>query len=163
MAKDIATKELTEQQSRFVTEYVDSGDARNAMRLAGYSEATAIAGAHRLLTSPHIARAIGLAVRVRLMNDAPMALRVIEGIARNEEINPKVRLDAAKALIDRAGHVAPRATIDRNQSDKPLHELSTDELRAMADRLEGELAERAKPVISAAAAPEEASPTDLIG
>jgi hypothetical protein len=33
----------------------------------------------------------------------------------------------------------------------------------MADRLEGELAERAKPVISARAAPERDDDTDIIG
>jgi hypothetical protein len=95
--------------------------------------------------------------------DAPASFAVLRELRDDVDISPKVRFDCARTLLDRAGHVAPRATIDRNQADKPLHELSTDELRTMADRLEGELAERAKPVISARAAPERDDDTDIIG
>jgi hypothetical protein len=61
----------------------------------------------------------------------------------------RVRLEASKAWLDRAGLVAPAPPKeDKNMVEKPLHEMTLEELRALADKLEGELAGRATPVES---------------
>jgi hypothetical protein len=163
MAKEIIPTSLNEMERAFVRRLAEIGDPRTAILDAGYLGERPDRAANNLLATPHILKAVQTAVRGRLVNEGPNSIRVLVELRDNPEISPKVRADCAKTLLDRAGHVAPRATIDRNQTDKPLHELSTDELRAMADRLEGELAERAKPVISAAPAPIETNETDLIG
>jgi hypothetical protein len=75
-----------------------------------------------------------------------MARGVIVELAKNPLVSAKVRLDAATRLMDRAGFVAPRATIERSQVDPSLHEMSIGELRALAAKLEDEMAGRAKDV-----------------
>ena len=52
---------------------------------------------------------------------------------------------AAKTLLDRAGHIAPRANDNAGQ-DRPLNEMTRAELHALLARLESELASCAKPV-----------------
>ena len=79
---------------------------------------------------------------------------------QNETVSPKVRLDGAKILLERAGHVAPRPTLPADTGETPLHEMTTDELRALAGRLEDEIAGRAK-VVPGAMAP--AASVDLVG
>jgi hypothetical protein len=91
-----------------------------------------------------------------------MALNTLKHLAQSAK-SEKVRAECSKALLDRAGYVAPRATIAPGKEEKPLHEQSTDELQTLAARLESELAGRAKPVSSATAAPQEDNSVDLIG
>jgi hypothetical protein len=56
-------------------------------------------------------------------------------------------------LLDRSGHVAPKAKDDSVDRAKALNEMSTEELRATADRLANEIANRARPVLGASEAP----------
>lgn len=44
---------------------------------------------------------------------------------------PKFRLEAAKTLLDRGGHIAPKARDDSVRQEKGLNEMSTEELRAL--------------------------------
>jgi phage terminase small subunit len=149
------TRELTNRQSEFVAAFVESGDAHQAALSAGYAAATARTAGTDILGVRHIAQAVAVAVRERLVASAPMALRVIEMLMNNDTISPKVRLDAAKALLDRAGFVAPRPRNEAQTGDKALHEMSFDELREMAAKLEDEIAGRAKEVSDSPAEPVE--------
>jgi phage terminase small subunit len=142
------TRELTHRQSEFVAAFVESGDAHQAALSAGYAAATARTAGTEILGIPHVAQAVAQAVRERLVVSAPMALRVIEMLMNNDTISPKVRLDAAKAVLDRAGFVPPRPRNESNSGEKSLHEMSVDELRDMAAKLEDEIAGRAKDVSS---------------
>jgi hypothetical protein len=162
MAREIALKDLDERQLLFVTYYIDGGSGEDAARRAGYAESTSKGWRHALLVQPHIAYAIALGVRRALADSAPMALKTLKDLAEKAE-SEKVRADCARALLDRAGFVAPRATIAPGKDEKPLHEQSTDELQTLAARLESELAGRAKPVSSATAAPQVENDVDLIG
>jgi alkylation response protein AidB-like acyl-CoA dehydrogenase len=85
-----------------------------------------------------------------------MALRVVEELARGEAVSMKVRLDAAKTLLDRAGHVPPRAAAnDIRKIEMPLNEMSVEELKSLATRLEEELVDRAIVVSSVTGLPVE--------
>jgi hypothetical protein len=95
---------------------------------------------------------------------APMALAVIEELSSNENVSAKVRLDASKALLDRAGFVPPRAAANgMEKPEKSLHEMSLDELRARAAWLENEIAGRAKDVSAASSLSVDEQVADLLG
>jgi phage terminase small subunit len=149
---------LNQRQSDFVGRFVEHGDAHKAALEAGYAPATARTAGTEILQLPHIAAAVGRAVHKRLVSGAPLALRIVETLMKDETVSAKVRLDAAKTILDRAGYIAPKAKEGRSDTETPLHEMSTEELRAMAARLEHEIAGRAKLV----SAVEYAVP-DLVG
>jgi hypothetical protein len=67
-------------------------------------------------------------------------------------MSPPIRLGAAKTLLDRAGYIAPKAKDESVDRAKALNEMTTEELRAAADRLDAEIANRAKHVIGASVA-----------
>jgi phage terminase small subunit len=159
----LATRHLTDLQAAFVANYVETGDSHKAALQAGYAPATARTAGTEILRVPHVAQAVARAVAQRLAMSAPMALAVIEELSSNADISPKVRLDASKALLDRAGFVPPRAAANNvGKIDTPLHEMSVDELKTLAARLENELAERATDVSGATLVPEPAA-ADLLG
>lgn len=162
MARLPAIRELDARQEKFVGLYVEGGNAKQAALDAGYSESTAKTVRTALLASSHIAWAVAVAVRQALADAAPMALRTLKHLAENAE-SEKTRAECAKALLDRAGYVAPRATAEKPAGDKPLHEQSTNELQTLAARLEDELAGRAKPLSGAAVVPDSPQASDLIG
>jgi hypothetical protein len=56
----------------------------------------------------------------------------------------RVRVDAAKTLLDRAGYQAPKQ--HEVGKEKAVEEMSTAELHAFIDRTEAELASRATDV-----------------
>lgn len=137
--------DLTDKQAAFVEFMVASGDASASAERAGYQSHPSKA-AFELLKSANVLVALQLAVHRALVADAPVARAVILEIATNTTCAARVRLDAAKTLLDRAGHVAPRPREDESTANTPLHEMSTAELRELATRLEGEIAGRARPI-----------------
>jgi hypothetical protein len=106
---------------------------------------------HNLLRQSAIIFALRLETQRLLATEAaPLGLKVLMGLARDETAPAAIRRQAASDLLNRAGHVPPRPENEQSsKTDKPLSELSTDELRALVDKLDGELAERAKPVDAA--------------
>jgi phage terminase small subunit len=142
----LVTRNLTEKQARFVEAYVNGRNITGAAIGAGYSEVTASQIGSALLRVPHVQAAVQAGVRHALALDAPLARRVLVDLAQDAHMNPKIRLEAAKTLLDRAGPVAPRPTTDKSTEHQALHEMSIEQLRALADKLEAELADRAMPV-----------------
>jgi hypothetical protein len=71
-----------------------------------------------------------------------MALATLDYLAE-KAVSERVRLEAAKAICDRAGLVAAKPQDPESEFEKPLNDLSLDELRARVDRYENELANRA--------------------
>jgi hypothetical protein len=136
-------KPLDPRQAEFVRLLAEGGgDAYAAAIQAGYAENTAKGVVANLLSKANVALAIARAVRPRLASTIPMALGVLENLAQHA-VSEKVRCDAAKSLLDRAGIIAPKAREDRSAIETPLHELTAEELRALAYKLDGELASRA--------------------
>jgi terminase small subunit-like protein len=121
--QQLATRQLTSKQAAFVEAYVNGRNITGAAIDAGYSESTASQIGSALLRVPHVQAAIHASVRHALAMDAPMARRVLVELAQNPETHPKIRLDAAKTLLDRAGHVAPRPIVEKRMEEKALHEM----------------------------------------
>lgn len=136
---------LTYLEETFVTRYLESGDAAQSVILSGYAEGNARTESWRLLNRPRIARAIAAAAVLRFAALVPVALHLIETFVREDKWPAKVRLDAAKTLLDRAGHVPPRPK-DERSADMPIHEMDVGELRALSARLDDEIAGRARDV-----------------
>src|SRR5215468_5666114 len=107
MMRPIATiQELSTQQRAFVDGFIEHGDVRKAAREAGYKGASVRLADIQLLASPRVAFAITMAARRRLARLVPMALNTLEFLSQSAR-SEKVKLDASKAILDRAGLVPP--------------------------------------------------------
>jgi phage terminase small subunit len=130
-------RQLTDQQKAFVREYVrNGGSGADAARAAGYSAARPAQQAHDLLALPHIQEAIHRE-QARLIGGglASKAVEVVQRILHDAALadtvsGQKLQLEAAKTVLDRAGHIAPKASEAEMIGDKPLTEMSLDELDA---------------------------------
>lgn len=154
MSHEIAvTHKFTEQQRHFVQMIVLGADKTDAATRAGYSSDNAERIANEMLRTPHILAAVQIGVAKQLALAAPLALKLLRDIAADETCDKRLRVVCAKTLLDRAGHIAPKAIAAAPGGETPLNEMSMLELRALADKLSGEIAGRAKEVKSARAAP----------
>jgi hypothetical protein len=134
-------RDLTDQQATFVLHYTSTdgciGNATAAARAAGYSEAHARDMGYQLLAKPHVRAAVDEANRRRLSGPAATkATAFLERVVDDECAPLKVRVEAAKTILDRAGFLPPNV-VERaakvNALDKPLHEMTLPELgQAMA-------------------------------
>jgi hypothetical protein len=78
------------------------------------------------MARPNVMLAIVQAARGRLARGVPLALTALEHLVE-KAASERVRLEAAKALLDRAGLVAPAPSKgDSNAPDKSLNEMSLD-------------------------------------
>lgn len=99
-----------------------------------------------VLQSAAVKRALAACIGEILHTEAaPFALSTLVEIVKGKEFSPRDRVAAARTLLDRAGYTGKSTSAD-SPADKPLSEMSTDELKALVDKLEGELADRATPV-----------------
>jgi hypothetical protein len=151
-------RELSERQAEFVRAFVATGDAHLAGLSAGYAPSTARNAGSQLLESATVIMAIVEAARLRLARGAPIALNTVEHLMKNAA-SERVRLEASKAWLDRAGLVAPRPPDERNSIEPPLHEMTIEELQAKVMQMDSEIAKRAKDITPPASDPA----ADLIG
>lgn len=149
----IPTKSLTEQQAAFVRHVADGVDITLAAELSGYEKSSCTSLSLRMMRQPNILANIQINIARNIALGAPAAVKLLRRFVTEETWDPRIRLHAAKTLVGLAGYVAPKASAAAVAGEKPLNELSMTELRALADKLEGELAGRAKEVSSAAVAP----------
>lgn len=135
-------RELTNSQETFV-ELLAAGVGRDlAAAGAGYGQCAA----YSMLNTPAVTQAIARRMRATLQNDAaPLAIKVLMQLTRDETVHAAIRRSAARDLLDRAGYVPPKAA-DADVSDKSIAAMPADELAALVNKLEGELASRAKDV-----------------
>lgn len=148
--------EATELQARVARAVVETGTLTAAAAKSG----VALSYCCKLMQDPAVQAAVHAEMRRRLATAAPVALTVLITIVRDEAANPRVRVDAAKAILDRAGFGPPK--VAAAGAEKALNEMTTGELRELADRLERELADRAKPVNAQDAVVEPVEPTDIL-
>lgn len=138
---------LDDQQWIFVDALVSGKSKTEATEAAGYDRNNLLRKANDLLRTPEVARAIHVEVIARLQGDAAKARRIAVKLMQDESVSPKTRADIAFKLLDRAGFGVPKAAeTPRDKGKLSLHEMTTDELRSVAQHLEDELAGRAKPV-----------------
>jgi type IV pilus biogenesis protein CpaD/CtpE len=121
---------LTAQETAFVRAFVDNGgNASEAARMAGYA-GTGGNVAHR----PVIQAAIFQEQRRQLQGMSSKSLLVLKGVLDDATLQEsvagrRVQVDACKTILDRAGHVAPKAPEAlENNNKKDLGEWSVEEL-----------------------------------
>ncbi len=149
MSKELSPVAELNETAREFARRVARGEAPNeAGRALGLTELAH----HNLLRQSAIVWAIRVE-RQRLLSTegASLGYKVLMDLARDESVQPAVRRSAAKDLLNLGGHVPPKAEFDTNShNNRPLSEMSSDELRALVDKLDSELADRAKPISDAA-------------
>ena len=106
-----------------------------AMKASGYSNTTRASVAITPAMQAHLRQ---LMVE-KLAAMAPAALVVLNDLMDDEDASPKIRLDAAKTILDRAGFVPPKAMEAPMVGEKALHEMSRDELAARVRQLQSEI------------------------
>lgn len=111
-------RDLTPQQADFVLHYTSTpdaiGNAAEAARRAGYSETSARELGRQLLDKPHVRTAVDEANRRAVSGRlTTKAVALLERVIEDESAPLKVRVDAAKAVLDRAGWTAGRTGPER--------------------------------------------------
>jgi hypothetical protein len=143
--KEIALQ-LTERQQKFVREVVKGRRPDDAARAVGYT-GDIWSAVGNLLHQPSVATAIRLEInRLLTVEAAPLAYNVLVDLARDTATPPAIRRACARDLLDRSGFIPPKAESALSATEKPLSDMSSDELRGLVDRLESELGARALPV-----------------
>lgn len=128
-------------QARFAREVARSGNLSESARKAGY-EFFDNAG-YDLVRLPHVAAAVEFEIRSLLQTEAaPAALQVLQTLLHDANSGGRIRVDAAKILLDRAGFTPP-ANSKGDAAERSLAEMTAAELKEFIGSLEGELAGRA--------------------
>jgi phage terminase small subunit len=147
MARELA--KLDDRQRAFVLAYVrNGGDAKAAALDAGYSQAHAQNAESYVTREPAILAAIQVEIARAIAASGAKAQKILDATLDKADAtgSDKIKADIALKLLGLAGHVAPRAHAPADQADKSLHEMTVEELKAQRDRLEGEIAGRAKAI-----------------
>jgi phage terminase small subunit len=128
----IDLNELTDKQKAFAQEYVrNGGDAAKAAKSAGYSAGNNGRIGFDLIRLPHV-HALIRYEQARLLNGrlASVALATLESLMQDKDVSGAVRLDAAKTVLDRAGHISKAQARPESTGPKALTDMTVDELDA---------------------------------
>lgn len=135
---------MTLKQSAFVTILVRQGcNPTQAARQAGYAEPKV--ASYDLLRTPHIQEAIRQERARYISGDlANIATATLRAIMMDDAAPASARVSAARTALELAGELgASKREVDE---DRPLSEMSADELAQLIDRWQGERAALAIPV-----------------
>ena len=127
---------LTRKQQSLINNLASGMTVKEAIEAAGYSDTTRASVAITPAMQAHLRQ---LMVD-RLAAMAPAAVGVLANLMDDEDASPKIRLDAAKTILDRAGFVPPKAPEAPVVGEKPIFEMSRDELAARVHQLQSEIA-----------------------
>lgn len=138
---------LTEQQRRFVTAFTSEpgciGNASKSAISAGYSERSAAELGRQNLEKGHIQDAIREALRRQVAGKlAAKAVEVLEQVIDDASAPQKLRVEAAKTILDRSGIIAPRAPEAPDLKPKRLSEMSIAELEESVAQMRAQQVER---------------------
>jgi hypothetical protein len=152
MSNEIADYLGTPEMQDALIRHIAAGhDPAGAATLAGFTYPEDAAAVFR--RDPRLALILHQEMQRRIaVEGAPLALGVVLGVLKDDTADPRLRVVCARDMLDRAGHIAPKA-VESAMADrvKDPHEMTTDELREFVDKGEEELANRAKPVRAARA------------
>jgi hypothetical protein len=144
---------LSTKQEALVEALFSSDGIILAAKAAGYADSSHV---RRMVRhSPVLRAAIEQELRHRLQTEgAPVAYALLVEVVRNKDskFGERVRVDAARTLLDRAGFLPPKQP-DRQPAEKDLNEMSTAELLAIIEKHEAELGDRATPINAVQIAP----------
>jgi hypothetical protein len=149
----VLNKDFTEKQKAFVDALIENPNPMRAAIDAGYPAEHASQIASVMVRQPAILAAVQIGIARDLAIGAAKSNRLLQTIVAGEQYDPRLRVVCARDILNRAGHIAPKAVAASSSAVKPLNEMSMTELRELADKLEDELSGRAKDVSSATAAP----------
>lgn len=143
---------LTDLQQRFCEEYVSgehAGKGGAALVAAGYSENGARQTAWKMLRHSGVRAEIDRLTREALGDHASASVVVLRQILddpRTDKDFTRLRLDAAKAILDRAGFVAPKAPdAPEDPAAKPMRNWSIAELDAFISDTQAKIAAMSAP------------------
>jgi Terminase small subunit len=142
---------LTDQQLDFVTKFTSVpgaiGNASEAARQAGYSARSAAEIGRQLLEKAHVQDAIREANQ-RLISGqiATKAVALLEKVIDDESVNIKVRVEAAKTILDRGGFGAQGSGRDPRTNKHPS-EMTEAEMVDYLARLQRVIDAGARPPI----------------
>jgi phage terminase small subunit len=131
----------TELQHKFVQYIVYDGvSGSEAARRAGYSPASARQTASQLLAQKPIQEAIRLE-QFKFLNGtlASKALRTLEKVIDDETAPHGARVQASIALLERSGVHHDIETENIRRSEKPITQMSIEELDAIINGFQGKL------------------------
>lgn len=132
---------MTRQEKKFSAAYADSGSARAAAVLAGWSPTSGASA--KALSRPEVQDEVRRVQVARLNNTLlPLAVGALERLLTDKATPAGAVVQAAKLVMDKTGVGA-----DLDPGDKAPHEMTGDELSRALERLRREAAERAKPII----------------
>jgi hypothetical protein len=137
--------ELTPKQRSFVTLLVRNGSTpTQAAREAGYSVPGV--ASYDLMRLPHIAAAIRFE-RQRFISGelANIATGTLQDVMTDKEAPASARVQAARTVLEMSGELA-KGRGKADDEDRPLSELTADELTRLIDRWTEEKAALAKPI-----------------
>ncbi len=131
---------LSSQQARFVEARLRGRSIEEAMSDAGYAAEDWM----RVIQDPAIASACESGVRSLAAHGAVDAIVVFTDRKKSLTAADRVAVDAARAVLGIAGHVAPTRVPQAHRTAN-LAEMGSEDLRALVDQLQGELAVRSAP------------------
>lgn len=135
MARQLATTRSISAQARaFCDAYVNdpetAGNASASARKAGFAVGSCGQEGYRLLRHDGVRAEVHRLTLEALGDHAAAAVQLLGRVVRDERAPLKIRVDAAKAVLDRAGFVAPKAPEPLEPSEKEIAEMSMAELQA---------------------------------
>lgn len=120
MAHPPAPKELTDGQQAFALAYVETGNAAEAARLAGYAEGAAKQAGFRLLLKPHVAAEVRRLSRSIIDAAVPQAVAVLRDLMDSPDVDPRERVRAADAILRHARpNAGPAVAVQVNAGGSP--------------------------------------------
>jgi hypothetical protein len=136
--------ELTPMQRLFISTLVKNGcTPTQAARDAGYADAKT--SAHGLLRLPHVSAAIRMERQRYISGElANVATGTLREILVDATAPASARVQAARTVLEMSGDIGKSKRDD--DEDRPLSELSADELTRMIDKWTEEKAALAKPI-----------------
>ena len=140
----INSGKFTDKQLALVDALAEGLTNLQALDKAGYSAKVKFSQVISSALIDEIKNRTGLKIQA----SAPRALELVLEIIENDTAPDKLRLEASKIVLDRAGYIAPKAPEHTASNEKALHEMSRDELAVRAERLQKEISERARTIVS---------------
>jgi hypothetical protein len=127
---------FTQRQQSLILNLASGMAVKEALKESGYSDTVRPSRAITPAMQDHLRQL--MVDKVAVM--APAAVNVLSGLLDDEDATAKIRLDAAKTILDRAGFVPPKASEAPTVGEKALYEMTRDELAARVHQLRSEIA-----------------------
>lgn len=134
------TGRQTAKEKTYIERYAATGDREYAAVKAGYPQPSS--AATRLMANPAIREAISVEINRKLDNLVLKSLQLFDRTLDDDKAPLRDKITVGKIVV-----TAHRNRTDMDQASKDPSELSGDELQRRIARLQGELAERARPVL----------------